>query len=244
MKLMKLFLTGVLAFSALAPSLSTAMEPAPRPTGPATAAEITHAQTCGICQDDLTNGNDIRTLRCNANGVPHIFHRQCLNEWLTSQQRTNQPMVCPMCQTPAIPEFTLKEQVIAKAQIINYQHNPLSEYNRMLTANLAGCSAAAIVANILTVPLVLKYLGNKDINYRGTVREFSRVGALVLPALSLANYTIIRYLANYIQGTNFRPQHFAADRQSLLKVALAQGLTLPAVLAVLLQCNIVKIEKP
>lgn len=173
MKLMKLFLTGALALSVLSSPAVMAMEPAPKPTGPATAAEIAQAQTCGICYDELTNGQNIRTLRCNANGIPHIFHRQCINDWLISQQRNNQPALCPMCQTPAVPEFTFKEQAIAKLGDINYQHNPLSVYNRKLIPLTASLSAISALGTILATPLIAKALNLTQLPYHKSLARFA-----------------------------------------------------------------------
>lgn len=199
MKLMKLFLTSLLAVSALAPSAAMSMEPAQKPTGPATVAEITQAQTCAICYDELTNGQNIRTLRCNANGIPHIFHRACINDWLVSQQRTNQPALCPMCQTPAVPEFTFKEQVIAKLGNINYQHNPLSVYNRKLIPLTAGLSAISALGTILATPLVAKALNLTQLPYHKSLARFapdylkSGIVAIALAAV----YTQLKYNLTY-----------------------------------------------
>jgi hypothetical protein len=44
--------------------------------------------TCTICQDDMSEGNTIRTL----NACHHTFHISCIDTWLTSNVR------CPICR--------------------------------------------------------------------------------------------------------------------------------------------------
>jgi hypothetical protein len=46
------------------------------------------ANTCTICQDDMSEGNTIRTL----NTCQHTFHISCIDTWLTSNVR------CPVCR--------------------------------------------------------------------------------------------------------------------------------------------------
>jgi len=45
---------------------------------------------CAICQFDFENGNFVRklTIVCT-----HLFHRDCIDEWLRNQQHT-----CPICR--------------------------------------------------------------------------------------------------------------------------------------------------
>jgi hypothetical protein len=46
------------------------------------------ANTCTICQDDMSEGNTIRTL----NTCQHTFHISCIDTWLASNVR------CPVCR--------------------------------------------------------------------------------------------------------------------------------------------------
>ncbi len=48
--------------------------------------KIKTSDICVICQDDLDNGEKCYELYCN-----HIYHRQCILEWMTHKMR------CPCC---------------------------------------------------------------------------------------------------------------------------------------------------
>jgi len=48
------------------------------------------AETCGICLDDMTNGDKISSLKCHPT---HKFHASCITEWMYVEPK------CPMCQT-------------------------------------------------------------------------------------------------------------------------------------------------
>lgn len=191
MKLMKLFLTSVFALSVLAPSTAViAMEPAQRPTGPAIAAEIAQAQTCAICQGDLTEGQKLRTLRCNQNGVPHIFCHTCINDWLVSRQRDNQPALCPICQTPAVPEFTLREQVITNLKFIEKAHNPLNQNNRgYLIRTTAGVALRNTIAPLLA-GLIFKYYHKYNVEWDLNPKSLA---TFINLSEALIEYAILKY---------------------------------------------------
>ena len=48
-------------------------------------------ETCVICQMDFKDDEEIAELNCNDK---HIFHSECIKEWLTHQ------MICPTCRKP------------------------------------------------------------------------------------------------------------------------------------------------
>ena len=126
------------------------------------------------------NGNDIRTLRCIANGVHHIFHRKCLNDWLISRQTANRK--CPICQTPAVPELSYKEHVIALIKGFEYQHNPFNQNNRFdLVLNLVGSTVL-----LLMIKLDTKYREKKPIIFNQKTLK------LFLPFISIV-YILNKY---------------------------------------------------
>lgn len=43
---------------------------------------------CGVCMDSFQDGEDIKKLFCE-----HIFHKECLNQWLQSKKN------CPLCES-------------------------------------------------------------------------------------------------------------------------------------------------
>ena len=71
---------------------------APAPV-PAPAPVIQSVPDCSICQEILVNlapryrDRQVRVLRCN-----HAFHDDCIQGWITSQQRSNRQAVCPTCR--------------------------------------------------------------------------------------------------------------------------------------------------
>ena len=162
---MKFFLTGALALSTVAPSLSGMeainryLNSAPQEQ-PATAQEIENAQDCAICQDGLDNGDAIRVLQCNPAGVPHIFHRQCINNWLLSRQTIGQLAACPMCKNPAQPSVSRKEQLIAHAKGLEYRHNPFNQNNRL---HLKG--GLFVTTIVLFIGKIFAYSTNKTIKF-------------------------------------------------------------------------------
>ncbi|CAI0428488.1 unnamed protein product [Linum tenue] len=56
-------------------------------SGPKSAAE------CAVCLSDFCRGESVRTLSCK-----HVFHRDCLDRWLTSPAGLAVPS-CPLCRT-------------------------------------------------------------------------------------------------------------------------------------------------
>tara|TARA_B100000575_G_scaffold197010_1_gene159330 strand:- start:5 stop:538 length:534 start_codon:yes stop_codon:yes gene_type:complete len=49
-------------------------------------------ESCSICLEDFKTGDNIKKLNCT-----HIFHKECLEPWLNSNNRN-----CPMCRTDII----------------------------------------------------------------------------------------------------------------------------------------------
>ena len=47
---------------------------------------------CGICQDDLANGQEI----CVNRNCQHGFHCNCINDWFNGP--THPPRLCPACR--------------------------------------------------------------------------------------------------------------------------------------------------
>lgn len=47
---------------------------------------------CAVCYGDFAATDEIRILRCK-----HMFHRECVDEWLTTQRNS-----CPMCNKPVV----------------------------------------------------------------------------------------------------------------------------------------------
>jgi len=47
-------------------------------------------KTCAICQNDFENGDKVRQLSLICS---HIFHKECIDRWMTEQQPT-----CPICR--------------------------------------------------------------------------------------------------------------------------------------------------
>jgi|GEM_PF-5708528 hypothetical protein len=152
----------------------------------ASQAEIANAQTCPICMANLADGNALRTLRCNPNGVPHIFHRTCINAWLLSRQNTNQRANCPLCQTPAAPDFSQIERAIAhlqnQIQNMDMQHNPFNINNRKY---LLFASFTSLFV-LMQTKLLDKYLGKKPI-------FFNTITAKYMAAYFTAWYLAVKY---------------------------------------------------
>lgn len=43
---------------------------------------------CAVCLNNISEGEEIRVLRCE-----HVFHRDCLNQWVSHRNFT-----CPLCR--------------------------------------------------------------------------------------------------------------------------------------------------
>ncbi|KAF9188001.1 hypothetical protein BGZ50_001626 [Haplosporangium sp. Z 11] len=61
--------------------------------------EIT-SDTCAVCLDEFTEGEEIRTLPCH-----HEFHCECIDPWLTRKSST-----CPLCKYDCLPQTTEEAQ--------------------------------------------------------------------------------------------------------------------------------------
>ena len=60
----------------------------------ATDQQIAEAKECGICKDDFEESNlPLTILKCDPK-VPHIFHSDCLNNWISAQPKAT----CPQCR--------------------------------------------------------------------------------------------------------------------------------------------------
>lgn len=159
MKLMKFFLTAALALSTIAPSLS-GMEAARhyvrQRSQDATQEELNNAESCNICHENFDpEYGALRVLRCSQDGIPHIFHRDCINNWLLSRQAAGHPAGCPICNTPAIPEASRKEQIIATLKNIEMQHNPFNMKNRLISLRALIATAIALtISKYILKPIV------------------------------------------------------------------------------------------
>ncbi|KAF9582073.1 hypothetical protein BGW38_000682 [Lunasporangiospora selenospora] len=60
---------------------------------PNSTSETPTDNTCAVCLDDFTEGEEIRTLPCS-----HEFHCECIDPWLTRKSST-----CPLCKYDCLP---------------------------------------------------------------------------------------------------------------------------------------------
>ncbi len=76
--------------------------------------------TCTICQEDLAEGERVRTIR----SCQHMFHSTCVDPWLT------QKGTCPLCRTPLVTTTPTQEARRPIQDVYNTLRNTIQIFSR------------------------------------------------------------------------------------------------------------------
>lgn len=60
-----------------------------------TVIKIGVQKECSVCLDDIDENSQILLEECN-----HLFHKECLNRWITASSNSTPTYMCPLCRTP------------------------------------------------------------------------------------------------------------------------------------------------
>ncbi len=99
---------------------------------PATQEQIRQAKSCPICLEELKEQDNLSALHCNTN-VPHIFHKECLNGWITERK-----IKCPVCRSPISAKLVRENLQTLEAR------NTINRYTK--TLGILTLDAASIFA--------------------------------------------------------------------------------------------------
>lgn len=78
----------------------------------------TEGDLCTVCLCALGNGSPVASFPCASGGNDvqlhhrHVFHADCLCEWLSSRRHTRAQQTCPLCRSAAAPALRLTGDVL------------------------------------------------------------------------------------------------------------------------------------
>lgn len=76
--------------------------------------------TCSICTMEFEPPCEIMQLGCHKK---HIYHSDCLDDWIQTNERANKVPFCPMCRVPIDKNAMVKKQLTAPP-VDEKKHDP------------------------------------------------------------------------------------------------------------------------
>jgi hypothetical protein len=144
---------------------------------------------CSICISNLKNTNNLHTLNCS-----HVFHKNCINEWLTKQN------TCPMCRA-------IVNTQLVNIKPLNISLPPLPQINFQ---NFININAPHIIPSHPNNSINFKCWKNIKINKDKIIKYISMIFFILTCTFHLAssiynNYVFFKtnnHINKYIKTLN------------------------------------------
>lgn len=177
--------------------------------------------TCAVCQDDLKDGERVRTIRA----CQHLFHAKCLDPWLLQKGD------CPMCRT----KLTLTPTHASQIQLDGVRSAHTNIQTMLNTLRTSG-SADVTEGTFNLIDTLLQQVANSIAEAEAalveaetatpqdrTVLTYCLVEGLLRQYPTAADYTpqrqaVIGFLTNFQLG-GMRPVRIEFETHSALKEA-------------------------